>query len=69
MRNIRNDSSDLRTGGRDLDEGVKTSRDLFVLVAADRERLLARQDTALVAVRLFWLLPTNPIATSSSVGA
>ena len=49
------------------DEAVATARDLFVLVAADRERLLARPETALAAVRLFELLPTNPIVTSSSV--
>lgn len=49
------------------DEAVATARDLFVLVAADRERLLARPETALAAVRLFERLPTNPIVTSSSV--
>ena len=49
------------------DEAVATARDLFVLVAADRERLLARPETALAAVRLFELLPTHPIVTSSSV--
>ncbi len=49
------------------DEAVATARDLFVLVATDRERLLARPDAALAAVRLFELLPTNPIVTSSSV--
>ena len=49
------------------DEAVATARDLFRLVASDRERLLAAPDTALAAVRLFELLPTNPIVTSSSV--
>ena len=49
------------------DEAVATARDLFVLVAADRERLLSRPEAALAAVRLFELLPTNPIVTSTSV--
>lgn len=49
------------------DEAVATARDLFVCVAADRARLLARSDVALAAVRLFERLPTNPIVTSASV--
>lgn len=48
-------------------EAVATARDLFSLIATDRERLLARPETALAAVRLFELLPTNPIVTSASV--
>jgi Fic family protein len=46
---------------------VATARDLFQLVSMDRERLLARPDTALAAIRLFERLPTHPVVTSSSV--
>ncbi len=49
------------------DEAVATARDLFGLIAADRERLLARAEIAVAAVRLFERLPTSPIVTTSSV--
>jgi Fic family protein len=49
------------------DEAVAAARDLFVLVAADRTRVLSRREIAVATVRLFERLPTSPIVTTSSV--
>ncbi len=49
------------------EEAVATSRDLFALVAADRQRLLGLGSASVTALRLFELLPNNPIVDSSSV--
>ncbi len=49
------------------DEAVDSAQALFALVAADRDRVLARPEVAVAAVRLFERLPTHPIVTSSSV--
>jgi len=51
------------------EEAVATSRDLFTLVAADRLRLLGLDSASVTALRLFELLPKNPIVDSSSVMA
>lgn len=49
------------------DEAVATARELFVLVATDRERLLSSPEIAVATVRLFERLPTSPIVTTSTV--
>lgn len=43
------------------DEAVGTARDLFTLVAADRERVLRQDGVNLLAVQLFERLPRHPI--------
>lgn len=45
------------------DEAVASSRELFVVVGADRARVLALETTSISAVRLFELLPSHPIVT------
>jgi Fic family protein len=49
------------------DEAVASARELFALVAADRNRVLARAGTSVIALRLFELLPRHPIVTVASV--
>jgi Fic family protein len=49
------------------DEAVTSARQLFVLVAADRTRLLAQGSMSIVALRLFELLPRHPVVTVASV--
>lgn len=44
-------------------EATDAARDLFALVTADRERVLAAQKSTLAAARLFELLPRHPILT------
>jgi Fic family protein len=51
------------------DEAVASARELFALVAVDRERVLAHGGVSLFAVRLFELLPRHPIVTVASVMA
>jgi Fic family protein len=48
-------------------EAVAAAKELFTLVATDRTRLLAHVDTTVVTVRLFELLPRNPMLTTGSV--
>jgi Fic family protein len=45
------------------DEAVSTARQLFQLVTADRERVLAAERATVMAVRLLELLPEHPIVT------
>jgi Fic family protein len=45
------------------DEAVASARDLFAVVAADRECALAAKAGSLTAVKLFELLPRHPIVT------
>jgi len=45
------------------DEGVATARDLFSLVSADRQRVLAASGASVIAVRLLEQLPVHPIVT------
>ncbi len=45
-------------------EAVDTARDLFALVAADRERLLVRDGVTLLAVQLFERLQRRPIISA-----
>jgi len=45
------------------DEAVGSARELFALVTADRERVLAHEGMSLVALRLFELLPRHPVVT------
>lgn len=49
------------------EEAVATATDLFACVGMDRERLLRSPDTALVTVRLFERLPTQPIISATAV--
>jgi Fic family protein len=45
------------------DEAVETARDVFVLVNADRQRLLAASAASVMAVRLLEQLPVHPVVT------
>lgn len=45
------------------DEAVATARRLHVMVAQNRDRLLARDDATVFSLRLFELLPEHPILT------
>ena len=45
------------------DEGVAAARDLFALVSADRQRVLASTGASVTAVRLLDELPTRPVVT------
>jgi len=49
------------------DEAVNSARELFALVAADRNRVLTQAGTSVVALRVFELLPRHPIVTVASV--
>ena len=49
------------------DETVATARDLFVTVATDRERVLKESATSVAALRLFEVLPVQPIVTVATV--
>ena len=46
------------------DEAVATSRDLFTLVTADRQRVIHQTGVNLLAVQLFERLPGRPIVTA-----
>ncbi len=46
------------------DEAVATSRDLFALVTADRQRVIHHTGVNLLAVQLFERLPSQPIVTA-----
>lgn len=48
------------------EEATASARDLFALVAADRERVLAHEAVSVAAVRLFESLPRHPIVTVTS---
>ena len=48
------------------EEATASARDLFALVAADRERVLAHEAASVAAVRLFESLPRHPIVTIGS---
>jgi len=45
------------------DEAVTTARDVFALVNADRQRVLAASGASVIAVRLLDELPTRPVIT------
>jgi Fic family protein len=49
------------------DEAVAAARELFALVATDRERVLAHQGMSVIALRLFERIPRHPIVTVASV--
>jgi Fic family protein len=49
------------------DEALASARDLFALIATDRARVLDGASTSVAAVRLFEMLPRNPIVTVNSV--
>ncbi len=49
------------------DEAVATARQLHTIVAESRERLLARDDATVIAIRLFELLPEHPILTINRI--
>ena len=48
------------------DEATATAQALFVLVTADRARVLAHSDASVVALRLFEQLPRHPILSVAS---
>lgn len=45
-------------------EAVATTRDLFSMIAADRQRLIHQADVNLLAVQLFERLPSRPIISA-----
>lgn len=45
------------------DEAVDTARDVFALVSADRQRVLAASGASVIAVRLLEQLPVHPVVT------
>jgi Fic family protein len=45
------------------DEAVATTRDVFVLVSRDRQRVLAASGASVIAVRLLEQLPIHPVVT------
>lgn len=45
------------------DEAVVTARDVFAMVSADRQRVVAASDASVIAVRLLEELPTSPVIT------
>lgn len=45
-------------------EAVTTTRDLFSMIAADRQRLIHQADVNLLAVQLFESLPSRPIISA-----
>lgn len=48
-------------------DALASARELLALVAADRERLLEREDMSVFALRLFELLPRHPVVTGAGV--
>lgn len=48
-------------------DAVGSARELLAIVAADRARLLAQDETSIYALRLFELLPRHPIVTVAAV--
>jgi Fic family protein len=49
------------------DETIAAARELFSLVATDREKVLALETSSLAALRLFELLPRHPVVTAGTV--
>ena len=49
------------------EEAVTTARRLHAIVAQSRARLVARDDATVISIRLFELLPQNPILTVNRV--
>jgi Fic family protein len=45
------------------DEAVATARDIFAIVSADRQRVLAASGASVIAVRLLEQLPVHPVVT------
>ena len=45
------------------EEATASARDLFALVATDRERVLSHDSTSVAAIRLFEALPRHPIVS------
>ena len=48
------------------EEAVTAARELFAMVAADRQRVLGESATSVAALRLFEQLPSHPIVTVNS---
>jgi Fic family protein len=48
------------------EEAVVLARELFALVSADRTKVLSESATSVASLRLFELLPSNPIVTVNS---
>jgi Fic family protein len=49
------------------DETVATAREIFALISADRERLLAARSASVIAIKLMEQLPLHPIVSVPSV--
>lgn len=49
------------------DEAVTAARDVFVLVSADRERVLSASGASVIAARLLEQLPVRPVITISGI--
>jgi Fic family protein len=49
------------------DEAVATAREIFALVNADRERLLAARSASVMAIKLMELLPLHPVVSIPTV--
>jgi Fic family protein len=49
------------------DEAVDTARDVFAMVNADRQRLLAASGASVIAVRLLEQLPVHPVVTIPAI--
>jgi Fic family protein len=49
------------------DEAVASARELFALIAEDRKHVLANAGTSVAAIRLFELLPRQPIVSTASI--
>src|SRR5438477_2669740 len=49
------------------DEAVAAAREVFALVSADRERLLAAPGASIMAIRLLEQLPVHPVVTIPGV--
>jgi Fic family protein len=50
------------------DEAVATARDVFALVNADRQRVLAASGASVFAIRLLEQLPVHPVVTIPGIG-
>ena len=48
------------------EEAVNLARELFALVTSDRTRVLAASTASVYGLRLFELLPSNPVVTVNS---
>jgi hypothetical protein len=67
IANLRVDGAVIGPVATIADEAVASARELFALVAADRAAVLGQAGTAVIALRLFELLPRHPVVTVATV--